>query len=258
MTFNIFPTRIEIGQFEPSPGAKPVKVYMSPEFSRAFAAVFEQLGGAPGMDINSLAALASFTPEAPVPIPAVDTAVASLSAEVVALRDQLAQSSAQLDAARADIAPLERRIETLEAQMQPAPAGTDWEHPGFIGAKTANRGTFTTANTGAGLVGAPSFYLGTDTTTGLYRPALDSWGLTVAGALVATWSATGVAYLQNITTAGAFACNGKPAQASYAVGAVLAAYAPGAAGLLLPADMAALVAKVVALETALKNNGIAV
>jgi hypothetical protein len=52
----------------------------------------------------------------------------------------------------------------------------------------------------AGTVGAPSFYLGGDTTTGLYRIAADNWGLSIAGVKLADYSATAAAYTQNVST----------------------------------------------------------
>lgn len=53
-----------------------------------------------------------------------------------------------------------------------------------------------------------------------------------------------------------FGCNGAAVQTSYVVGTTLGAYAAGANGLSTAGDMQALVNKVIALETALKNNGI--
>lgn len=53
-----------------------------------------------------------------------------------------------------------------------------------------------------------------------------------------------------------FGCNGASIQSSYAVGATLGAYAAGANGLSTGAAMQALVDKVIAMETALKANGI--
>lgn len=52
----------------------------------------------------------------------------------------------------------------------------------------------------AGAVGTPSFYLGGDTTTGLYRPAANQWGLSIAGVNLVTYSATGVVFTQNVST----------------------------------------------------------
>jgi hypothetical protein len=52
----------------------------------------------------------------------------------------------------------------------------------------------------AGTVGAPSFYLGGEDTTGLYRVGANSWGLSIAGVNLVTWSGTAAAFLQNIST----------------------------------------------------------
>lgn len=201
MSLATFPTRIAIGKIE-KPGTKPVLVYMTDEFSRALSSLLGQIGDGSGLDVDSVAILASFTPEPAVAQVArtLEGGFAGASPEVVALRDELAQSNLQRDAAYAGFAALERRLEALEMQLPPSDTGTDWEHPGKIGARTANTGAFTVANLGAGAVGAPSLYLGTDNTTGLYRPAANNWALSVSGVLVATWSATGVAYAQNVST----------------------------------------------------------
>lgn len=45
----------------------------------------------------------------------------------------------------------------------------------------------------AGLVNAPSFYMSTDTTTGLYRPAANQVGITCSGSQVGNWTSTGLA-----------------------------------------------------------------
>lgn len=60
----------------------------------------------------------------------------------------------------------------------------------------------------------------------------------------------------SLIASSSFACNAAAPQGSYSVGATLNAYAAGANGLANAADMQALVDKVIALETALKNNGI--
>lgn len=61
-----------------------------------------------------------------------------------------------------------------------------------------------------------------------------------------------------LQSTGAFGCNGSAVQVSYTLGATLGAYAAGANGLSTGAAMQALVNKVIAIETALKNNGICV
>lgn len=66
----------------------------------------------------------------------------------------------------------------------------------------------------------------------------------------------GVTSGADITAVGAFGCNGKAAQASYAAGAALAAYGAGANGFSSGAMAAALYAMVVSLRAALFANGI--
>lgn len=51
-----------------------------------------------------------------------------------------------------------------------------------VGATSPSTGAFTILSAGAGAVGAPSFYLATDTTTGLYRIGANNWGLAISGA----------------------------------------------------------------------------
>lgn len=52
----------------------------------------------------------------------------------------------------------------------------------------------------AGTVALPSFYLGGDTTTGLYRIGSNNWGLSIAAVKLADFSATAAAFTQNVST----------------------------------------------------------
>lgn len=52
----------------------------------------------------------------------------------------------------------------------------------------------------AGTVGAPSFYLGGDDTTGLYRVAANNWGMSIAGVKLFTLSGLAAAFEQNVST----------------------------------------------------------
>ena len=61
--------------------------------------------------------------------------------------------------------------------------------------------TSTTINNGAGTVGLPSYYMSTDTTTGLYRPGANQIGISVSGANVLTVSSTGLA-MNNLAISG--------------------------------------------------------
>lgn len=204
---NLFPTRIEIGQFE-APGGKQVKVYASPEFSRALAKLLERVGGQHGLDATSLAVLASFDPVVDVAPTFGDIEISSAASEVVALRDQLAEVTAQLDGVLCAVAPLVQRVEALEAQLQLSDTGTDWEHPGKIGFRTSNTGAFTVLSTGAGTVAAPSFYLGTDTGTGLYRIGANNLGLSINGTKLLDFSSAVMALTGDGTVSGTFVVTG--------------------------------------------------
>jgi hypothetical protein len=51
----------------------------------------------------------------------------------------------------------------------------------------------------AGTVAAPSFYL-VDSGTGLYRVGANSWGMSIAGVNLVTYSSTSAAFTQNVST----------------------------------------------------------
>lgn len=175
MSLNLFPARIEIGQFAGADG-RPIKVYPSNEFVRALSALFNQLGGSSGLDADSLATLASFASAEAVVDQFTAPQEATVAGEVGALRDQLAQAVALLEGARAEssalvsrlealeavngvvaeptsvnLNDLARRLEALELQQAPTDTGTDWEHPGKLGFRAANSAAVTTL-TASGLV----------------------------------------------------------------------------------------------------------
>ena len=50
-----------------------------------------------------------------------------------------------------------------------------------------------TAIFAAGLVGTPSMYMSTDSTSGFYRPTTNQIGITISGSNIGTWSSTGLA-----------------------------------------------------------------
>lgn len=52
----------------------------------------------------------------------------------------------------------------------------------------------------AGTVGAPSFYLAGESTTGLYRAGADSWAMSIAGVKLFTLSGLAAAFEQNVST----------------------------------------------------------
>ena len=187
MSLNLFPVRVPIGRVVDETG-KTHDVLMTPEFSRALSDLLERVGGEEGIGTDEIASYLAEGAAQPPPIvldpfPMVPPEVSQLIAEIAALRGELA--------------------ELQHAVMNPN-AAVDWEHPGKIGARTPTLGTFTTLNAGAGLVGAPSFYLGTDSTTGLYRIGANNWGLTVSGVKLMDFSAALVDVTQNVRTSKQF------------------------------------------------------
>jgi hypothetical protein len=130
-TLNIFPARVAIGRVTPSGD-----VMMTPEFSRALAALMVRVGGADFLDLAEIVTLFSSEPT--------DTAnSAAIARSVTALG--IEQASVPQMAAR--IAMLERRLEDVMRLLQSTgPAPTDWEHPGRLGDKTPNSARVTTLN----------------------------------------------------------------------------------------------------------------
>lgn len=173
-TLNLFPARIEIGQFK-GPNGQDVKVYPSPELVRAFADLFERVGFTNGADTASIELAAGFAPLVPPVVPAMtfDSApgeVAILRAELqnallalegarVAAADAVARMEA-LETSLAAVSPLSadwgNRIEALETQMQPAPSlSIDLGAPGAIGYRVPGTGKFTTIESTVAIGTAP-------------------------------------------------------------------------------------------------------
>lgn len=229
---NIFPARVAIGAVQPDGS-----VLMTQEFARALGDLMVRVGGANSLDMNEIVALlgAESTPAAAVGQLAAD--VRAVALEAVSRPDFSAR-----------VARLEQRVEDL-AQLVVASgqAPTDWEHPGKIGAATANSGKFTTVDTsGAARVAT----LTVQTGLGAFNKGLSVNGPATLGATGTTqWSwetpimryfvGDGSGYslrftkrvgsvntdLATFTDGGAatflagFGCNGKAAQTAYALGA---------------------------------------
>lgn len=124
---NLFPQRAAIGRVDARGN-----VYMTDEFTRALAVLSVRVGGPSGAstaDLDVAAAHASAVQYGHV----LEQAAADLQRQVVELAGQFAL----LAEVRKGLAELERAA--VEVQMP-----TDWEHPGKIGAGTANSGKFTT------------------------------------------------------------------------------------------------------------------
>lgn len=182
-TLNLFPARIEIGQFKLK-GADgretDIKVYPSPELVRAFADLFARVGAANGADTASIELAAGFAPLVPPVAPALtfDSAPGPGSAgEVATLRAELqnallalegarvaaADAVARMEALELSLAPTaalpvdwENRLEALEMQLQPAPAlSIDLGAPGPIGYRVPGTGKFTTIESTVAVGTAP-------------------------------------------------------------------------------------------------------
>lgn len=169
VALSLFKSNAAIGILQPDGSVLP-----SPEFVRAMSALFARAGGAVGMSSEDLALLASAGPQPDlqarraladlllnVPIDH-GAAVAALSRKVVDLQARLDQ----VDAVRAELAKLRKRVEGAELQAGfRDPFRVNWDRPGAIGAKKAATGTFTTLTaTGAfgcnGKAAQTSFTLG--------------------------------------------------------------------------------------------------
>ncbi len=133
----------------------------------------------------------------------INARAAEVRKEVDALRAQVQTLTRTL----ADLTELRKYSEAMAVRAIFPPQATDWEHPGKLGNKTPNTAKISTLNVDpaiTGTVALPALYLATDTTTGLYRPSLNQWAMTINGTLFATFSATKALYAQNVETAKQF------------------------------------------------------
>jgi hypothetical protein len=118
-----------------------------------------------------------------------------------------AQAIAAANSAFAELLELRNSLEYLQGAPapQPAPDEDDAAPALQVGSLAIQNDDAVdiiggTIGLDAGVVGTPSFYLGGDTTTGLYRPGANQWGLSIAGANLVTYSATSAAFTQNVST----------------------------------------------------------
>lgn len=149
---NLFPNRAAIGQVDARGD-----VYMTPEFSRALSDLLARVGGTNGESTDDLAAGVA------VPVSAAGlglpgrveqlghelAAASQLVAQLAELRKQVADAQHELAAASqlmAQLAELRKKTEALELENVTVPPGVDWEHPGKLGARTANSAMVTTLN----------------------------------------------------------------------------------------------------------------
>lgn len=130
---NILPPRVPIGTFTDQFG-KSHDVLPSPELTRSLADLITRVGGPTAFSSDELLALASTDPGD-------SSALAVLQNKV---REQAAELASFAGTA-ARLAAMERKLEDLaRLAHSTGSAPVDWEHPGKIGAASANSGKFTT------------------------------------------------------------------------------------------------------------------
>lgn len=154
MSLNLFPARAYIGTFTDASG-RQIGVLASPEFQRALNALRIRVGGDEALSLSDIETLLSFaTP------PDTETGKAIHDLQIEGMRDHTAEIAelrktveelktqlACLTDQTAAVAEVKKYAQDLEISYSFAPPLTDWEHPGSIGAKTANAGAFTNLTT---------------------------------------------------------------------------------------------------------------
>ncbi len=177
-TLNLFPSRVAIGTVQQNGD-----VLMTPEFFRALTDLLKRVGGTSAPTADELEALFSIEtsdvgssvagskadnamlaamfdmPRAvadqccdPVPSVSNDADVAVLSARIEALEVLLAQHVNTISAA----SQAQSYAQYVEIEYAFGPPPVDWEHPGKIGAQTANSGAFTTLTASAAVTLSPA------------------------------------------------------------------------------------------------------
>ncbi len=86
-------------------------------------------------------------------------------------------------------ASLSSQVLTLQPADATNPGGVSTTTQTFAGSKTFSAAT----SIAPGAVGTPGLYLGTDTTTGIYRPGVNQFNIGVSGAAVANFGTSGLA-----------------------------------------------------------------
>ncbi len=184
-TLNLFPARIEIGQFRGADGVD-VKVYQSPEFARALSALLQRVGGVNGLSTTDLAMLVMDVLARP--LPASEPGVAFLEPQLVGAAPEFVNLSQQVESLAlsqpldisATVADLVRQVNELQSQVamlsapaapsppfygaeewviaysSPSAVSVDWERPGEIGAQVPNSGAFTTLTASAAVTLSPA------------------------------------------------------------------------------------------------------
>lgn len=155
-TLNLFPVRVPIGKttyIDPQGNEQQLEIYMTSEFARAMADLFERVGGEIGMSVEDLSVLSGDSSVASI---ATDLGVGSLSsdlsADIAALKATVQDLQAQLIEMGNNVGQvggLKRSIEGIELMSfaDPFRIAVDWTRPGAIGSAAPNTGAFTTLST---------------------------------------------------------------------------------------------------------------
>lgn len=205
VALSLFKSNASIGTLQPDGSVLP-----SPEFVRAMSALFSRVGGAIGASSDDLALLA----------------MSDQGAALARLHAQIAELWAKVDmleVPQARLAVLGRKLDGVEQlATHRDPYRVNWERPGRIGFFTPNTGSFTTVNkltltppaTGATftLADGKTFTVSNTVTF----TANDGATLAIGGG-----GTLGTAAYKDVASDWAiqkFGCNGKTAQAAFALG----------------------------------------
>lgn len=128
---NMFPARVPIGRVTDASG-QSYDVLMTLEFARALSSLMTRVGGPINFTVDELASLISMAPSDAATIAAMQRTIVNQATELGSYAGMAARMAA-----------LERKVASLDVLANGArPAPVDWEHPGKIGAATANSGKF--------------------------------------------------------------------------------------------------------------------
>lgn len=237
MTLRLFPARAAIGVGVDKDG-RQIAIFSTPEFNRALGTLLVRVGGEEAISVSDIETLLSFVtpPDAETAKAIHDLRVESMvdhTAEIAELRktvEELKTQLACLSDQSAAAAEVKKYAQDLEISYSFVPPLTDWEHPGSIGAKTANAGAFTTVSATGQITStladgtAPLVVTSTTEVANLRSATATALATarTIGGvsfdgtANITVETATSAA---GFTVTNGFGCNGTAAQTAYSVGA---------------------------------------
>lgn len=215
MTLRLFPARAAIGTAIDKDG-RAFSVFSTPEFNRALAELLVRVGGETAISTSDVEVLLSFMA---APNVEANKAIHDLqiesgrdhSAEIAELRKTVEELKAQLSFMAdpsAAVAEVKKYAQDMEISYLFAPPPTDWEHPGSIGAKTANAGAFTTVSATGQITStlatgtAPFVVASTTNVANLNASSLNGATFASPGAIGSTTAGTGRFTSVQVTTGG--------------------------------------------------------